>query len=216
MTIEIKILTLGIAATNCYIVGDTDSEQAVVIDPVDNAELILETAQAYGWTIRVTLATHGHFDHVLAAKPLKERTGAPFYIHEKGVDWLRMLPQQGMMFTGKPFPEGVNPDRLLTDEPEVIEVGAIHLTTIYTPGHSPDHLSFFMPEQNIVFCGDCLFQGSIGRTDLPGGDHNLLMRSIVEKLLPLGDDIQALPGHMQPTMLGAERRTNPFILDFIR
>ena len=216
MTIEIKILTLGIAATNCYIVGDTGTNQAVVIDAVDNAELLLKTAEEVGWEINLILATHGHFDHVLAAKSLKEKTGALFYIHEKGVDWLRMLPQQGIMFTGSPFPDAAEPDRLLTDESESIAVGAIHLKTIYTPGHSSDHLSFFMPDHNIVFCGDCLFHGSIGRTDLPGGDHTLLMRSIVERLLPLGDDVQVLPGHMQPTTLGEERQTNPFILEFIR
>lgn len=216
MTIEVKILTLGIAATNCYIVGDTDNNQAVVIDAVDDADLLFKTAQDAGWTINLILATHGHFDHILAAKTLKDLTGAPFYIHNNGVEWLEMLPHQGIMFTGKLFPEAVEPDRLLTDESELIEVGGIRIQTIYTPGHSLDHLSFYLPEHKVVFSGDCLFSGSIGRTDLPGGDHTRLMRSIVDELLPLGDDVQVLPGHMQPTTLGNERRTNPFILDFIR
>ena len=214
MTIEIKSLTLGIAVTNCYIIGDMETNQAILIDPVDRADLLLKTAQEAGWTIKLILATHDHFDHVFGSKSLKEATGAPFYIHERGVDWLKTLPQQGIMFTGSVFPEAAEPDRLLTDSSEIIEVGAIRLETIYTPGHSPDHISYFMRDENIVFCGDCLFAGSIGRTDLPGGDYDLLMRSITEKLLPLGDDVQLLPGHMRPTTIGRERQTNSFITDY--
>jgi hydroxyacylglutathione hydrolase len=215
MRIDIKSLTLGMASTNSYIIADTETKEAILIDPVDRADLLQQTAQEAGWTIKLILATHGHFDHVLASKSLKAQTGAPFYIHEKGVEWLETLPQQGVMFTGKPFPEGATPDRLLTDEPESIELGAIKLETIYTPGHAPDHLVYYMRDQNILFGGDCLFYGSIGRTDLPGGDYNLLMRTITEKLLPLGDEVQVLPGHMQPTTIGRERKTNPFLLDYL-
>jgi hydroxyacylglutathione hydrolase len=214
MTIEIKVLSnLGLASTNCYIVGNTETNEALVIDPVENAPLLLETAQDAGWTIKLILATHGHFDHVLASKELKELTGAPFYIHADDLFLLENLPQQGIMFTGKPFPEAATPDRLLTTEPETIELGAIKLETIFTPGHSPGHLSFFMPDHNLVFSGDCLFAGSIGRTDLPGGDINVLLDSIFERLLPLGDEVQVLPGHMQPTTIGKERTTNPFLLN---
>lgn len=216
MPIEIKVLNLGIAATNCYIIGDTETKEAILIDPVDRAELLLENAQESDWTIKLILATHAHFDHVLASKALKELTGAPFYTHHNSVPMLQALPQQGVMFTGKPFPEAAQPDRLLTDAPETIELGAIKLETIFTPGHAPDHISYFMRTHNLVFSGDCLFAGSIGRTDLPGGDYNLLMQSIVEKLLPLGDDIQVLPGHMEITTIGHERQTNPYILDYLR
>lgn len=213
MTIEIKMLTIGIAATNCYIVGDTESGQALVIDPVDEAGLIVETARAAGWTIQLILATHGHFDHVLSSKPLKELTGAPFYIHRNDLFFLNGLPQQGLLFIGRPFPEAAVPDRLLSDA-ETIELGAIQLETIFTPGHAPGHVSFYLREQQIVFSGDCLFAGSIGRTDLPGADYDTLMRTIFDRLLPLGDEVRVLPGHMQPTTLGAERRTNPFILEY--
>lgn len=215
MAIEIKSLTLGMAATNCYILGDTETGNAVLIDPVDQAEVLLEAAEESGWTIRLILATHGHFDHVLASKALKEATGAPFYIHQNSVQWLESLPQQGIMFTGKPFPEAAEPDRLLTDETEIIELDSIRLETIFTPGHEPGHVSFYMREHQLVFSGDCIFAGSIGRTDLPGADYDVLMQSIVHKLLPLGDDVQVLPGHMQPTTMGQERRTNPFILDYL-
>lgn len=214
MQIEIKILTLGLASTHCYIVADTTTNEAVVIDPVDQAPLIFKTATDAGWTIKLILATHAHFDHVLASKELKDLTGAPFYIHTDCVPMLQNLPQQGLRFVGKPFPEAAAPDRLLTTEPETIELGSIKLETIYTPGHAVGHISFYMREDKLVFSGDCLFDGSIGRTDLPGGDYDLLMRSIFDKLLPLGDEIQVLPGHMDVTTIGKERLTNPFLLEY--
>lgn len=214
MTIEIKRLTLGIAATHCYIVGDTHTNEALVIDPVENAPLIQEAAQENGWTIRLILATHAHFDHILASRELKERTNAPFYVHAEAVPMLETLAQQGLMFTGRLFPEAAVPDRLLTTEPETITLGAITLETLYTPGHAPGHISFFMRDARLVFSGDCLFAGSVGRTDLPGGDYDLLMRSIFEKLLPLGDNVRVLPGHMETTTIGKERATNPFLLDY--
>src|SRR5690606_16006601 len=139
MTLEIKMLTLGIAATNCYLLGDTETNEAILIDPVDDAPLLYKTAQEAGWTFKLILATHGHFDHVLASQPLKDLTNAPFAIHEAEMSWLRAMPQQGLMFFGSPFPDAAKPDRFLTTEPEVIELGAIHLETIFTPGHSPGH-----------------------------------------------------------------------------
>lgn len=214
MTLEIRMHTLGMASTNAYIIGDTDTNEAVLIDPVDDAPLLHQTAQEAGWTIKLILATHAHFDHVLASKALKELTGAPFYIHADCVPWLERLPQQGKMFGIASFPEAAKPDRLLKSEPETIEIGAIQLQTLYTPGHAPGHISFFMPEQRIVFSGDCLFAGSIGRTDLPGSDYETLMQSIFTKLIPLGDDVRVLAGHNQPTTIGRERKNNPFLIDY--
>ena len=214
MSIEIRILTLGIAVTHCYIVADTDTNEALVIDPVDEAQLIAQTAKEAGWKIKLILATHAHFDHILASKELKEITDAPFYIHEEAVPFLKTLPQQGLMFFGNPFPAAAIPDRLLTTQSETIELGSIRLETLFTPGHAPGHVSFYMPDGDIVFSGDCLFSGSIGRTDLPGGDYRLLMESIFDKLLPLGDDTQVLAGHMERTTIGKERATNPFLLDY--
>jgi glyoxylase-like metal-dependent hydrolase (beta-lactamase superfamily II) len=216
MPIEIKKLTLGPVATNCYIVGDTDTKESLVIDPVDDAPVILDAAQRFDWTIKLILATHGHFDHVLASKELKELTAAPFCIHQDDLPFLENLPQQGEMFFGTPFPEAARPDRFLTSEPETITLGVIKLETIFTPGHSPGHVSFYLRDHKIVFGGDCLFAGSIGRTDLPGGDYDLLMKTIFEKLLPLGDDVYVLPGHMDTTTIGRERQTNPFLLAYER
>lgn len=210
--IEIRVFTLGPVATNAYLVADTATGDAVVIDPVDDAALLHATAQQAGWTIRAILATHAHFDHVLASQPLKELSGAPFFIHAEAADWLKTLPQQGLMFTGALFPEAAQPDRLLISAREHLEIGSLRLETLYTPGHAPGHLAFYMPDQQLVFSGDALFAGSIGRTDLPGGNLELLLNSIHEQLLSLGDDVRVLPGHGPATTIGQERLANPFLV----
>jgi len=211
MTITIKYATLGIAATNAYLVGDEETNEAILIDPVDQADLLKKMADDSGWTIKLILATHAHFDHVLASKALKELTGAPFYIHSEAAQYLKTLPESGLRFTGSKFPEAAIPNRLLTTDPETLELGAIKLETLYTPGHAPGHLAFYMRDQGIVFSGDSLFQGTVGRTDLPGGSHALLIQMIREKLLTLPDETKVLPGHGDPTTIGQERRTNPFL-----
>ena len=211
MTINIKYVTLGLAATNAYLVGDEDTHEAILIDPVDQADVLKQMADESGWTIKLIVATHAHFDHVLASKALKELTGAPFYIHSEAAEYLKGLPEAGVRFTGSPFPEAAVPDRLLTTEPETIELGAIKLETLYTPGHAPGHLALYMRDHDLVFSGDALFAGSVGRTDLPGGNHALLMKSIREQLLTLPDDTNVLPGHGGATTIGRERATNPFL-----
>lgn len=211
MSIEIKYVTLGMAQTNAYLVGDTETNEAILIDPVEKADLLHKMATDAGWTIKLILATHAHWDHVMASKALKELTGAPFYIHAEAVPMLQVLPQQGLRFFNQPFPDPAEPDRLLTTEPETITVGSIALETLFTPGHAPGHLAFYMRAQGIVFSGDALFAGSIGRTDLPGGDHALLLRSITGKLLTLPDDTRVLSGHGGMTTIGKERMTNPFL-----
>jgi glyoxylase-like metal-dependent hydrolase (beta-lactamase superfamily II) len=212
--VSIRTLNLGIAATNCYIIGDTSTNEAILIDPVDDAPLLVKTAQEAGWTIKLILATHGHFDHILASAELKRLTGAPFYINQRDQFMLDTLPEQGLRFFNLKFPPAAVPDRYLTDEPETITLGAITLETVFTPGHAPGHISFYMRDHDILFCGDVLFQGSIGRTDLPGGNYAILMDSIFKKLLLLGDNVRVLPGHGGETTLGRERRTNPFLLEY--
>lgn len=211
MSFEIRVLTLGLAVTNCYIVSDNETGEAVMIDPVDQPDLLLKTLNDNNLSLKLILATHGHFDHVLASAAVKAATGAPFYIHRDDVHWLNSLPDQGIRFTGAPFPQAAVPDRLLTDEQETITVNKITFKTLFTPGHSPGHVAFWWPDANVVFSGDALFQGSIGRTDLPGGDHATLIRSIFDKLLTLEDDTKVLPGHGDATTIGAERRYNPFL-----
>jgi glyoxylase-like metal-dependent hydrolase (beta-lactamase superfamily II) len=215
MTLEIKVLNLGLASTNCYIVGDSETGDCVMIDPVDEPERLLKTIADAGWTLRLILATHGHFDHVLASKRVQDVSGAPFLIHEADMFFLDTLSETGVRWTGTAFPEAGKPTRFLTSESETVGVGHIQFETLFTPGHAPGHIAFYWPDANLVFSGDALFKGSIGRTDLPFGDHPLLMQSIVDKLLPLSDDTQVLPGHGDVTTIGHERRTNPFILDFL-
>lgn len=211
MTIEIKMLTLGRASTNAYIMADTDTGDAIVIDPVDEAERLYQLADDAGWIIKLILATHAHFDHVLASKSLKEMTDAPFYVHEDCVPMLEILPQQGQIFRMGEFPEAAEPDRLFGDERETVELGAMKLETLYTPGHAPGHVAFYMPSEKLVFSGDTLFYGSIGRTDLPGGNQARLLKSIREELLTLPDETRVLPGHMRETSIGFERQHNPFL-----
>ncbi len=210
MAIEIIRLTLGMVQTNCFIVGDSEARQAVVIDPADNAPAILRAAQERGWEIHEILATHAHFDHVLAVDDLREATGAPFRLHEADVPLLQAMPVTGRWF-GIDLPPGPEPDGFVA-EGERIALGEIVLNVLFTPGHAPGHVSYVLASQEMVFSGDCLFQGSIGRTDLPGCDHDALMRSIFEKLLPLGDQYTVAPGHGELTTIGQERRTNPFLL----
>ena len=213
MTIEITYVTLGLAATNAYLVADSETKNAILIDPVDEGDLLVKMAADRDWTIKLIVATHAHFDHVLASARVKELTNAPFLIHEEATAWLDALPQTGVRFTGKPFPEAAKPDRFIADG-EAIDLDAIHLEALYTPGHAPGHISLFMPEQRLVFSGDALFAGSIGRTDLPGGSIDVLMHSIFDKLIPLGDDVQVLPGHGDPTTIGEERESNSFLLSW--
>ncbi len=214
MTIKIKSATLGAFGTNTYLVGDTETNNAILIDPVDNAPLILSMAEEEGWTITLMIATHAHIDHVLASQAIKDTTNAPFYIHEDCVKWLDEIPAQAKMFGLGEVPSVAKPDRLLTTESETIELDSIKLETLYTPGHADGHLSFYMRDHKIVFSGDSLFAGSIGRTDLPGGDYHLLMKHIFDKLMTLDDDVQVLPGHMQATTIGRERQTNPYLLSY--
>lgn len=209
MPVEVKSVVLGIAQTLCYLVGDAETGRAVVIDPVDDARLILRLAEGAGWKIEKLLATHAHFDHVLAAGALRTLTGAPFLIHQAEWPLLQNMALQGELF-GLRLPPAPEPDGYVT-EGDIISAGAVELRVLHTPGHSPGHVSYVLPAQKTVFSGDCLFAGSIGRTDLPGGDLDTLLRSIREKLFPLGDDFTVAPGHPPATTIRAERQGNPFL-----
>lgn len=213
MSLLVKSLTLGPFATNVYLIADAATGNAILIDPVDDAPAILRAAEVEGWTIKLMLATHAHLDHVLASAAIKEQLRIPFLIHEDCEALLEEIPLQGLYFGLGKLPAAAAPDRLLADK-EFVELDSIRLQSLYTPGHAPGHLSFYCAERQILFSGDSLFAGSIGRTDLPGGDHDLLMKSIFERLMILDDDVQVLPGHMGATTIGRERRTNPFILAY--
>ena len=212
MSIEILSLTLGAFATNAYLVADAATKNAILIDPVDEAAALLDAASKRGWTIKLMLATHAHIDHVLASQAIKSELDIPFWIHEDCGSLLSQMPAQARFFGLGDAPRAAKPDRLLGSAPEYIELDGIRMKSLYTPGHAPGHLAFYMEAEAILFSGDTLFAGSIGRTDLPGGDHELLMRSITEQLMILDDAVRVLPGHMGVTTIGAERRQNPFLL----
>ncbi|GAB4570942.1 MAG: MBL fold metallo-hydrolase [Anaerolineae bacterium] len=209
MAIEVVRLVLGMVETNCYLVGDTDSGAAVVIDPADEARTILAEASARNWRITHILATHTHFDHVLAADDLRRVTGAPFMIHAEAQPLLAAMQMTGRLF-GLELPPPPEADAFLQTG-DAVQQDAIRLQVRYTPGHAPGHVSFVLESERIVFCGDCLFAGSIGRTDLPGGDYETLIASITSQLLPLGDDYRVASGHGPWTTIGVEKETNPYL-----
>lgn len=214
MTTEILSLTLGAFATNCYIVGNRETGEALVIDPVDEAALLVRSASQRGWTIRLILATHGHLDHILAAADLVQLTGAAFQIHRASP---RLQPAPlADDFLQQLFPPLPRPDHCFGDEDEQTGIDGIALLTIFTPGHAPDHVAFYSPQSGVLFGGDCLFAGSIGRSDFPNADLQTLMRSITQRLMTLPDETRVLPGHMGSTTIGAERDSNPFLLDYQR
>lgn len=214
MAFEIRPYMLGIVQTNCYLIGDTETGDCIMIDPVDEPEKLLKIIADLGWTLKLVLATHGHFDHILASKGVIDATGVPFYIHHADLEFVETLPERGLRFVGHRWPEAAKPTRLLTDEQETIQVGNIKLYTLFTPGHAPGHIAYYWPDERVVFSGDALFKGTIGRTDIPGADYDTLMRSIFDKLLTLPDDTQVLPGHGAPTVIQVEKVTNPFIVGY--
>ncbi len=200
-----EILTFLVTpfATNCYVVKDEG--EALVVDPGEATPALL--ASLDGCTVRAIVNTHGHCDHCGGNGALKEHTGAELLCHEADLLLLRALIQQGQMF-GVPFPPSPDPDRFLS-EGDQVEVGSLSLEVRHTPGHSPGHV--VLVGQDFVLAGDVLFAGSIGRTDLLGGDHDELLASIRTKLLTLPDETTVYSGHGPVTSIGTERVGNPYL-----
>ena len=203
----IKKLTVGPIMANCFIIGCERTKEAAVIDPGDEADKILISLAESKLKVRYIINTHGHFDHVGGNKKLKEVTGADLLIHPLDAPLLGQLSDSAAAW-GLPMENSPPPDRTVEDD-DIITFGDITLKVIHTPGHSPGGISLYTDEN--VFVGDTLFEGSIGRTDFPGGDYNTLISSIQKKLFVLGDDVKVFPGHMGNTTIGKEKRFNPFL-----
>lgn len=201
-------LVVSIFQTNCYILGCENTHEALVIDPGDNIEGIVETLKRSHLSLVYILNTHGHIDHTGGNGKLKELTHAQILIHPADVDLLKNAPAYAHTF-GVNVHSSPDPDGLLS-EGSIITVGEeIRLQVIHTPGHSPGSVSFFM--DTMVFVGDTLFADSIGRTDLWGGSYELLISSITSKLVPLGDDVRVYPGHGPETTIKREKKYNSFL-----
>ncbi len=203
----IKTLAVGPIMANCYIVGCENTKSAVVIDPGDEADKILMALAESQLTVKYIINTHGHFDHVGANKKMKEATGAEILIHAADADMLEQISVASQAF-GMSVEDSPPADRTIA-EGDQITFGDITFNVIHTPGHSLGGIS--LSTDGVVFVGDSLFYGSIGRTDFPGGDYNTLISSIKNKLFPLGDDVVVYTGHGPETSIGQEKRMNPFL-----
>lgn len=200
---------VGPFAENTYLVGCDEEGVAALVDPGGDLDDLLATAARLGLAVEAIWLTHAHVDHLLGVADAVRRTGAPILLHPDDEIIYRAAPEQARAF-GVEIDELPPPDRPLRDQEE-LAVGALTCRVLHVPGHSPGHVAFSFPTEGAVFSGDCLFAGSIGRTDLPGGDHATLLSSIRDRLLRLGDDVRVYPGHGPATTVGRERRENPFL-----
>lgn len=195
--------------TNCYIVGDEASKEAIIIDPGGEAKKILQEVEKMGVKVLALVNTHAHVDHIGALKDVKAALGVSVMLHQGELPVLKSASRMARLF-GISIDDPPEPDRFLSEGDE-IPVGSMSLKVLETPGHSPGGISLVTSDGKFCFAGDSLFAGSIGRTDLPGGDYNTLIQAIKSKLIPLGDDVKVFTGHGPATTIGAERRYNPFL-----
>src|SRR5258706_2468696 len=206
---DVRMLTVGPVQENCFVIRRDGSDSALIVDPGEEADRLLRAVDELGVKLEAILLTHTHFDHVGAVAPVAKATGAPVYCPnlEVGVlaNIMAFVPWPGF----GPF-ESYDADETV-EGGERLQLAGFDIDVIFTPGHSPGHVTYAIEDERALFSGDVLFQESVGRTDLPGGDHATLMASIAGLLERYGDDTVVHPGHMGLTTLGRERASNPFL-----
>jgi hydroxyacylglutathione hydrolase len=205
----LETFAVGPLQCNCTLLGDEETAEAIVIDPGDEVSRIFRRITDLGLKVKQILVTHGHIDHVGGALKLKGLTGAPILLNENDLPLLKMMEAQAE-WVGVPTPEVAAPDASLVDG---MQVGLEHYPArvLHTPGHTQGSVCLHFEPLKMVIAGDTLFAGSIGRTDLPGGNSRQIIESIEMQLMPLPDDTRVLPGHGPETTVGEERRYNPFL-----
>lgn len=205
----LETFPVGPLACNCTILGDPEAGEAIVIDPGDEVDRIHRRLTELGLKLKQILITHAHIDHVGGALKLKKLTGAPILLNENDLPLLKMMDQQAG-WLGVATPETAPPDESLTDG-LYVGLERFPAQVIHTPGHTQGSVCFHFAPQRLLLAGDTLFEGSIGRTDLPGGNYGQIIDSIQSRLLLLPDETRVLTGHGPATTIGAERRSNPFL-----
>jgi len=204
-----EILPVGMLQCNCSVFGDEQTHEALVVDPGDEIGRVLAVLAKHGLKLKAIVITHAHIDHIGGAQKLKHATGAPVYMNARDADLQKMMPVQAN-WLGTAVPETVEIDVAAKDG-DRLTVGATEVTLLHTPGHTQGSISLWMPSEGKLVAGDTLFRDSIGRTDLPGGDGQQILRSIHRKLLPLPEETVVIPGHGANTTIGREKQFNPFL-----
>ena len=210
---EVIALPNGAFAENCYIVSDAESGDAVLIDPGEEAALFLDRLAAERLNLAAVWLTHGHIDHIMGVRAVVERIPVPVYLHPEDRFLYDRLPRQVEQWYGVEWPAAPTPDRTLAHG-DSVRVGQFAFDVRHVPGHSPGSVAFV--GHGLAIAGDALFQGSIGRADLPGGDFETLIASITDQLMTLPDETMVYPGHGPATSVGAERMSNPFLTGALR
>jgi hydroxyacylglutathione hydrolase len=205
----LEITPVGPLQCNCTLLADEAAGEAIVIDPGDEITRIHKRITTLGLKLKQILITHAHIDHVGGALKLKRLTGAPILLNENDLPLLRMMDEQAA-WLGIASPEVTPPDQTLT-EGQQVGIAAYPATVIHTPGHTQGSVCLHFVSLKMVISGDTLFAGSIGRTDLPGGDYEQIIHSIQSRLLTMPDETRVVPGHGPPTAIGTERMSNPFL-----
>ena len=207
---EIVSFVLGPVMTNAYLIADHATKEAAVIDPAWDREVIVEAAHQRGWDIRHIWLTHAHFDHIGGAAAVARLSNPAPQIALHPADRLLWSYQGGAPLFGMRIEQAPEP-AIILEHGQCLQLGSFALEVRHTPGHTPGHVLFYCASQGVMFCGDVIFMGSIGRTDLPGGSYETLMNSIRTQVLTLPDETRLLSGHGEPTTIGQEKQWNPFL-----